>query len=168
MTVLDAGNVTTKKASSLFNTDKTSPCDPALYPNSTLPVRSRVASAWIPCTPRNMAPSTSSVTPFAARAPPSSFVLHLFRRCASSSPPTRNSKLSPSNGSRWPSSYANSKCKKRARRPPHRSVPRGLKPSPSKRKRPNPSHLMFSRIRIGSPAFFSHFCRKESLKLGMK
>jgi hypothetical protein len=25
---------------------------------------------------------------------------------------------------------------------------------------------MFSRIRIGSPAFFSHFCRKESLKLG--
>src|SRR5437016_772505 len=27
---------------------------------------------------------------------------------------------------------------------------------------------MFSRIRIGSPAFFSHFCRKESLKLGLK
>ncbi len=27
---------------------------------------------------------------------------------------------------------------------------------------------MFSRIRIGSPAFFSHFCRKESLKLGDK
>jgi hypothetical protein len=25
---------------------------------------------------------------------------------------------------------------------------------------------MFSRIRIGSPAFFSHLCRKESLKLG--
>jgi len=27
---------------------------------------------------------------------------------------------------------------------------------------------MFSRIRIGSPAFFSHFCRKESLKLGRR
>jgi len=26
---------------------------------------------------------------------------------------------------------------------------------------------MFSRIRIRSPAFFSHFCRKESLKLGL-
>jgi len=26
---------------------------------------------------------------------------------------------------------------------------------------------MFSRIRIGPPAFFSHSCRKESLKLGI-
>src|SRR5437588_1960216 len=110
---------------------KLAPCDLDLYPNSTLPVRSRVASAWIPCTPRNMAPSTSSVTPISARAPPSLFVLSLFRRCASNSPTTRNSKLSPSNGSPWPSSFASSKCKKRARPPRHRRLPTSLELSPT-------------------------------------
>ena len=33
-------------------------------------------------------------------------------------------------------------------------------------KRPNRHRLLFSRIWIGSPAFFAHFCSKESLGLG--
>ena len=33
-------------------------------------------------------------------------------------------------------------------------------------KRPNRDRLLFSRIWIGSPAFFAHFCSKESLGLG--